>query len=405
MIRTLVILLTLVVCYNTAIAQKCLTAEKVQQSIARYPEIARAAAEVEEFTRDFVKNYRAEQKGTAVQVIPVVVHVLYKSGEPYVSDEQILSQFPTLNAAFNNTIFSANTPAAFKPLCGNAEMEFCLTKIAPDGSPTTGILRKEVVSSFNGEKDYFNHWNGGTTPWDPKRYINVYLVSLNQPLLGFTYRPKTAPPGEEGVVVDIRAWGNAGIAINNAPYNMGMTAVHEFGHYLNLEHMWGTQGGCISDDGIPDTPLQSAPTGGCPSFPLYDLCTATGDGIMFMNYMDYTNDMCNTMFTVGQTIRMKSALKGPLAGLAGSYLCYPTDVDKVDGAEFSIAPNPANDKVTISSKGDIHAVLLNTNGTVIMTEDGKERVTLMTGQLPAGLYILQLTNATESTTRKIIVQH
>ena len=86
-----------------------------------------------------------------------------------------------------------------------------------------------------------------------------------------------------------------------APYNLGRTATHEVGHYLNLRHIWG-DGRCRQDDFVTDTPSSDGANYGCPSYPTVN-CSSTD---MTMNYMDYTDDGCMYMFTDGQRNRMRA---------------------------------------------------------------------------------------------------
>jgi len=75
-----------------------------------------------------------------------------------------------------------------------------------------------------------------------------------------------------------------------------------------LKHIWGDDEGdanqCAGTDDIGDTPNQAVASGGCPGFPFTDGCSNTSPGIMFTNYMDYTDDACMYMFTNGQKIWM-----------------------------------------------------------------------------------------------------
>ena len=80
------------------------------------------------------------------------------------------------------------------------------------------------------------------------------------------------------------------------------TVVHEVGHWLNLYHIWGE--GYCGDDKVDDTPKQGtilrvvrmAPGSTCSNGPVGD---------MYMNYMDFTDDVCMNMFTKGQRKRAR----------------------------------------------------------------------------------------------------
>ncbi|MBW8049426.1 MAG: T9SS type A sorting domain-containing protein [Cytophagales bacterium] len=121
------------------------------------------------------------------------------------------------------------------------------------------------------------------------------------------------------------AFGKDGSA--QAPYNKGQTTTHEIGHWLNLKHIWGDENLCALDDGVNDTPLQEVATYDCPTFPVTDTCTTNFPGIMFMNYMDYSNDACMNIFTQGQKTRMVLTLNGFRSSLKTSQGCQPGSCD------------------------------------------------------------------------------
>ena len=104
------------------------------------------------------------------------------------------------------------------------------------------------------------------------------------------------------------AFGRGGSAV--APFDLGRTAVHEVGHYLNLSHIWGEARvpTCTDSDSVDDTPNQWGPNFNKPSFPSAS-CGNTPDGDMFMNYMDYVDDDTMVMFTDEQVARMHAALE------------------------------------------------------------------------------------------------
>ena len=100
--------------------------------------------------------------------------------------------------------------------------------------------------------------------------------------------------------------GTAAAAGNH--YNLGRTASHETGHYLNLRHIWGDEPDCAADDLVEDTPIQADANYENPQFP-HISCNNGPNGDMFMNYMDYVYDSAMYMFTVGQVNRMHAALE------------------------------------------------------------------------------------------------
>jgi len=113
-------------------------------------------------------------------------------------------------------------------------------------------------------------------------------------------------PNLDGVVISYKYFGSIGTVAS--PYNKGRTTTQEVGHWLNLYHIWGnsSSSSCSVDDLVTDTPNQYSYNFSCPNFPTTDACTASSPGIMFMNYMDYTDDACMNMFTNGQITRMRA---------------------------------------------------------------------------------------------------
>jgi hypothetical protein len=247
-------------------------------------------------------------KLTAVTV-PVVVHVLYKNAADNVSDDQIASQLAILNADYNATnADKPSVPPVWSSLVGNAKINFKLAKKDPGGAATTGVTRRKTnVDGFGQDDGAKFAASGGADAWDTSRYLNMWVCELTDGLLGYAQFPG-GPAKTDGVVIRNTAFGTGGISAS--PFNLGRTATHEVGHFLNLRHIWGDTEDCSGSDLCPDTPRQQLPNYDEPSFP-HISCNNGPNGDMFMNYMDYVNDRAMFMFTSGQVARMRATLSGP----------------------------------------------------------------------------------------------
>lgn len=301
----------------------------------------------------------------AVVTIPVVVHVLYKNPSQNITDAQIQSQLRILNEDFRklNADFNSVVPAAFKPFAADMEIAFCLATKDPSGATTTGVVRKSVASNFNFDNNYFNSAQGGDNAWDTTKYLNIWVGAFtNQDLLGWAYPPAAAGYGNDGLCITLYAFGDTGTVFNtpfgpNWPYTKGRTGTHEIGHYFGLNHIWGSSnnatvcGSPDNNDGAADTPATNKPYFGVPIYPNnLNTCTTTPNGAMFMNYMDYCDDVTLAMFTADQKTIAQNALSNQRAGLLNSNACSLLSVDDVEkrGA-INIFPSIATDFVSIAS--------------------------------------------------------
>lgn len=241
-----------------------------------------------------------EDQGQQV-FIPVVIHVVYQTPDQNISTEQIISQLSVLNEDFNRlNADTINTLSVFKTIAGNAKIIFQLALKDETDNPSDGITRTPSLHGpfFNDDIHYTAL--GGKNAWNTSRFLNIWVCDLPEGTFGFGTPPGT--DGErDGVVIDFRYFGTMGTAVQS--YSKGRTTTHEIGHWLGLKHLWGTVGGCVDDDGVEDTPLQSGPSSGC------NLSRVSCNALnMVQNFMDQSSDDCMNFFTKGQVLEMRRNL-------------------------------------------------------------------------------------------------
>ena len=336
--------------------KKCGTENKRFEALARNPGLIKERQIIEEFTKNWIDKDDAAKSGQTVVKIPVVVHVVWRTADQNISDEQIKSQIDILNKDFRKLNSDVNkTPAFFKNLVADVGIEFCLAAHDPAGMVTNGITRTKTTVVDIGDKDrWHTTLRGGKDPWNNKKYINIWVCEAGEDLYGFAFLPGTAdPPEADGLVISSQYFGSTGTAIASFPNHKGRTTTHEMGHYFNLEHLWGPdESECEEGDEVEDTPLQFEATYDCASYPLKDECSPTDNGILFFNYMDYVDDECMYMFTEGQKKRMNASLNGFRSTLLGQTNCSlsTSTEDNLPENQIQIYPNPASGYLQVISK-------------------------------------------------------
>ena len=241
--------------------------------------------------------------------IPVVVHVVFNTAAENISDAQIKSQIAALNKDYRATNpDKSKVPAVWKGLVTDVNVQFALAKKDPQGKPTSGITRTQTTrTSFGSNDSVKSAATGGVNAWPTNRYLNIWVCTLGGGLLGYAQFPG-GPSATDGVVILNTAFGTKGTA--TAPFNLGRSATHEIGHWLNLRHIWGDTEHCEGTDFVADTPNAQQPNFGKPTFP-HITCNNGPNGDMFMDYMDYVDDAAMVMFSAGQVVRMNATLAGP----------------------------------------------------------------------------------------------
>jgi hypothetical protein len=253
--------------------------------------------------------------GLDVVTIPVVVHVVYRTAEDNISDDQVESQIAALNRDFRARIQElAAVPFPFRPLAGDARIEFRLAAEDPNKRPTTGITRTRTRrKAFDYGDAIKSRAKGGADPWDPQRYLNIWVGAHVDGMTGYAQFPGNAT-ATDGVVVSVKAFGTLGSA--RAPFDLGRTTSHTVGHYLGLQHTW------VPEGRLADVPVQQAPSFGTPTFP--KISGNNGPfGDMYMNFMDYVDDAAMVMFTKHQVLQMRDTLRRSRSLLGGEHASAP----------------------------------------------------------------------------------
>ncbi len=317
--------------------RSCGTMPVHERLLRTNPEYARARTESENRFFEYRIGRRAPARA-GVTVIPVVVHVVWNAGHPEqnISDAQIQSQIDVLNKDFRKLNPDvASTPAPFLPLTADARIEFVLADKDPAGNPASGITRTmTATASFADDDSVKSAATGGADAWPADKYLNIWVCLLSGGLLGYAQFPG-GPAATDGVVILHSAFGTTGTAA--APFDKGRTTTHEIGHWVNLRHIWGDDGtGCSGSDFVDDTPNQGGPNYGTPAFP-HVTCSNGPNGDMFMNYMDYVDDVAMFMFSAGQVVRMQATLDGDRSSI---------------GTTKPVVTLPAVDVITLKFRDD-----------------------------------------------------
>lgn len=320
--RLLLVCLTVLGSVGISFAQNhrnCGTMHYLEQQKAQDPGLELRMEQIENQTRELISQ--GNEKTSMVVTIPVVFHVLYNTASLNISDARILAQLDVLNKDFARLNADANnTPAIFQSVAANTNIQFCMAQRDPSGNPTNGIVRRSTtVSSFSSNNAMKFTAQGGSDAWNTTQYLNIWVCNLGGGLLGYAQFPGGAA-NTDGVVVLTGSVGGPSAPGTATSYNLGRTATHEVGHWLNLRHIWGDA--TCGSDLVSDTPTHNTSNGGCPTYPHYSTCTGTPIE-MTMNYMDYTYDNCMNMFTAGQASRMNAAITSSRPGLLTSLGCVP----------------------------------------------------------------------------------
>ncbi len=300
----------------------------------------RANQTLQAFTEDYVAN---PTKSGVLYVIPVVFHIIHNNGSENISDAQVHDALVQLNTQFRklNGDTSEIVPA-FQSIAADAQVEFRLAQLDPNGLCTSGITRTVSALTYIGD-----HQVKDLIHWPPNKYLNVYVCFDAAGLAGHALLPGAADtiPQWDGIVMRHDYVGTIG----TSDYFRRTVLTHEVGHYLNLQHIWGGNnvpnfpylpvgdaGNCAYDDDVTDTPN----TIGWSSCNLSAQSCGSLDNVQ--NYMDYA--YCARMFTEGQKLRMHACLNSPIASRNNLWSAGNLQATGTDGTAILCAAQFEADK-------------------------------------------------------------
>lgn len=307
-IDRVLLVLFVCVCSNIFAQEKCGSMDLLSNWLNEQP-----AHSLKQFKTDLYKNLSNTSafKSEEVLTISCVVHVVYRRTSENIPDDQIYDAFNVLNEDFNLKNNLENVFEEFKDKAANAEIEFCLANIDPQGNPTTGVNRvsteiTDFADNYSENKIKYTD-KGGVDAWPTSEYLNIWVGNIsNNGLLGYAQFPNGGNRETDGIVVDDRSFGRA--RSDDIIRDDGTTS-HEVGHWLGLFHIWGddcseddngvTTCSCDGSDNINDTNNSKGPANGCK---VESRSCGTSD--MIQNFMDYSN--CSSFFTAGQVDVMRS---------------------------------------------------------------------------------------------------
>ena len=298
--------------------KSCYTMVRLNEMLNENPGLEKKMYDIEYQTRKFISKGNSNKPGgkpggggsggsSDVDVtvinsgftidIPVYVHIVLPNAND-VTNGQVQAQINVLNDDFD-TKNTGQLPSGATDFINDVTSTGIQFSLA-------GTFRHNDSKSSWGTNDAVKY---AYPPITPQTHLNIWVCNIGGGILGYAQFPG-GPSSTDGIVL-LHSSLPGGSATN---YNLGRTATHEVGHYLNLRHIWG-DGRCRQDDFVADTPASDRANYGCPTYPTVHC----NNPDMTMNYMDYTYDACMYMFTDGQTNRMHAIFEpgGSRAAMAG----------------------------------------------------------------------------------------
>ncbi|MBP6311310.1 MAG: PKD domain-containing protein [Flavobacteriales bacterium] len=263
------------------------------------------------------------QRGGGTLYVPVVVHVM-ETGTAItaITDDQVRDGIKWLNERYRKV---PGTPGDGNGV--DINIEFALAVRDPNGNCTNGITRRDMTGNATYMANGVLSDVSGITDaslklldvWPQTQYYNIWLISEidnnngGGGIQGYAFFSSSHGQPNDGTVMLVNAYKNRD----------GITLAHELGHAFNVYHTFEgddggascpTNGNCNSDgDLVCDTPPHIRSNSDC-DFSGTNACDGGSAISLFKNnYMDYSGDACQDMFTAGQNTRIQAAITGPRA--------------------------------------------------------------------------------------------
>ena len=267
--------------------------------------------------------------------IPVVFHVVHDGDdESILSVEDAKRVLKRANEDMNGLgEFRNSIHENFKNDESHVGIRLVLAQKNPEGKPTTGVTHGVHFKTY-GTNQNNSASIKADTKWPTNKYLNVWVVNAQS---SWSFTDGDAPSGgsayaflpandngldDDGIYTGITmAYWVAGDQVNGESLDYKQFRhifTHEFGHWLGLNHTWGSGANgdptnCNKDDGVADTPntvgVQYAPGGREDCLNTFSSCGEMTNVHEFMNYT-----ACQSMFTHGQKEVMVGSLNSDVAG-------------------------------------------------------------------------------------------
>ncbi|MFH2141062.1 MAG: zinc-dependent metalloprotease [Bacteroidota bacterium] len=361
----------------------------------------------EENIYNIQKSSSAKDNKDIVYSIPVVFHLICRPGsqpgdfyDGNPDDNTVITSFlANLNDAYRNT-------GSFDQGVGSdMEIEFCLACRDTNGNSTTGITRFETHLADScglSVNSYYTDSIKHLTFWDPKKYLNVWIIANLIDASGFSTFPWMPRDYRDGVIIDI--------AYLTTGYVAGVMLAHEIGHYTGLYHIF--QNGCANNDcllhgdRVCDTPpsTQENIVLTCSD----NTCSTDADDTTANNpfttdvednlrtYMNYGLPTCINQFTEGQKARARLYLTNYRYDLLTSDGCDV--VNKITFVEnnenINIFYNSTNRLINLAfnDNGIFEVYLIDQTGKTVFykTYNGTNNAVISTNDLCDGIYLVKI---------------